>query len=366
MNESEIEAVLRTCTRFISGAGMSSLRQEMAAITETIPEDLHADRYGQGEVINSLEAEVAGLLGKEAAVFMPSGTMAQQIALRIWSERTGCRNVAFHPTCHLEIHEHKGYEFLHGLHGVLVGHPTRLITLADLEKINQPLGALLLELPQREIGGWLPAWDDLVAQTSWARQRGIALHMDGARLWESGPYYGRPYQEIAGLFDSVYVSFYKGLAGMTGAILAGPQDFIAEARIWQRRHGGNLYHLYPYVLTARQGLELRLPRMPEYYRKAVEVAGVLAAIPGIEVSPYPPHTPMMHIFLKGDKERLERAARETSRQTGVWLFGGLMPTEVPAVHKLELSAGEATLQVTAEEFREMFEAVMNTPTASDR
>ena len=99
-----------------------------------------------------------------------------------------------------------------------------------------------------------------------------ALHMDGARLWESGPFYDRPYAEIAGLFDSVYVSFYKGLAGITGAILAGTRDFIAEARVWQRRQGGNLFHMYPYVLTARRGLEQRLPRMAEYHRKALEIA----------------------------------------------------------------------------------------------
>src|SRR5690606_9874066 len=156
------------------------------------PPDMAADYYGEGEVIRSLETEVAALLGKEDAVFMPSGTMAQQIALRIWSVRRACPNVAFHPTCHLEIHERKGYQLLHGLHGVLVGDARRLITLADLEKVSEPLAALLLELPQREIGGWLPSWEELVAQTEWARQRGIALHMDGARLWESGPFYDRP------------------------------------------------------------------------------------------------------------------------------------------------------------------------------
>lgn len=354
----EIEAVQRACTRFISGAGVRSLRQEMLDLAEAIPPDLAPDRYGEGEVIHSLETEVAALLGKEAAVFMPSGTMAQQIALRIWSGRRGCPNVAFHPTCHMEIHEQKGYQVLHGLHGVLVGGANRLITLADLENVSEPLAALLLELPQREIGGWLPAWEDLVAQTGWARQRGISLHMDGARLWESGPFYDRPYHEIAGLFDSVYVSFYKGLAGMTGAILAGNEDFIAEARVWQRRHGGNLFRLYPYVLTARRGLEQRLPRMAEYHRKALEIAEVLSAIPGIEVTPNPPHAHMMHVYLKGDKDRLEQAALEVSRRTGVWLFGSLIPTALPGVQKLELSAGDATLQISADEFRELFGPLM--------
>jgi threonine aldolase len=73
-----------------------------------------------------------------------------------------------------------------------------------------------LELPQREIGGLLPEWDDLVAQAAWTRERGIALHLDGARLWEAAPFYERSYAEIAGLFDSVYVSFYKGLGALAG------------------------------------------------------------------------------------------------------------------------------------------------------
>src|SRR6185436_5025530 len=145
------------------------------------------------------------LLGKEAAVFMPSGTMAQQIALRIWADRKGPRRVAFHPLCHLELHEHKGYQLLHGLHGVLVGSPHQLMTLADLEAVAEPLAALLVELPQRGIGGQLPPWDDLTRMLESARGRGAAIHLDGARLWETAPFYRRSYAEIAGLFDSVYV-----------------------------------------------------------------------------------------------------------------------------------------------------------------
>ena len=111
-----------------------------------------------------LEAEVRELLGKPAAAFMPSGTMAQQIALRIHADRRGRQVVAFHPTCHLELHEDKAYQRLHGLVGRTLGDGRELLTLADIEAVREPLAALLIELPQREIGGRLPAWDDLVAQ----------------------------------------------------------------------------------------------------------------------------------------------------------------------------------------------------------
>lgn len=101
----DTDAVRDRCTRFLGGHGRSAPHEVLSALVETTPADLEPDRYGSGPVLEELEIEVAGLLGKPAAVFMPSGTMAQQIALRIWADRAGIRTVAFHPTCHLEVHE---------------------------------------------------------------------------------------------------------------------------------------------------------------------------------------------------------------------------------------------------------------------
>jgi threonine aldolase len=327
MNPDETMALALTCNRFLTGGDPREgfPKRVLMDLAQTIPADLQPDTYGEGELIEGFEREVAELLGKEAAVFMPSGTMAQQIALRIWSERRGCENVAFHPKCHLEIHEQKGYQMLHGLHGVLVGNPNRLLTLAELKLVAEPLAALLLELPQREIGGVLPGWDELVELTTWAREQGIPLHLDGARLWECQPFYGRSYAEIAGLFDTVYVSFYKGLRGISGAVLAGSADFIREARIWLRRLGGNLYHLWPYVLAAREGLHHKLPRMGEYHTHAVEIAQALGSVPGVELTPNPPHTNMMHVFLKGDPEKLLAARDAIAKEGGISSSSGSVP-----------------------------------------
>ena len=316
------------------------------------------DMYGQGDLINDFEKQVAELLGKPAGVFMPSGTMAQQIALRIHADRTHIPHVAFHPTCHLEIHEQKGYQLLHGLHGVLVGSPYRLMTLDDLNNVKEPLAALLLELPQREIGGQLPSWDDLTAIVNWARERNLALHLDGARLWECQPFYQRSYAEIAGLFDTVYVSFYKILGGITGAMLLGPEDLIAEARIWQRRHGGNLVRMFPFVLSAKMGLETRLDRMGQYHAKAIEFAEVLSALPGIEVMPNPPHTNMMHVFIHGEADRLEQAALNIAHEQKVWLINGFMPSQIPAYQKFELTVGDGALEFSREEVKELFERLI--------
>ncbi len=255
LDSPEAKKIFKACSRFLTHDYPKSARQVLGELAEVTDPELEVDRYGQGEVIERFEREVAALLGKEAAVFMPSGTMCQQIALRIWAQRKGTSNVAFHPKSHLEIHEAKAYQRLHGLNGILIGSGERLLTLDDLKAVAEPMGALLLELPQREIGGQLPSWEALEEIVGWARERGIALHLDGARLWECRPFYGHEYAEIAGLFDSVYVSFYKILGGIAGSILAGPADLIAESRIWQRRHGGNLVHLYPYRAFGSEGIE---------------------------------------------------------------------------------------------------------------
>lgn len=326
-------------------------------LAEYVRTDLEIDRYGKGEVIENFEKEIADLLGKAAAVFMPSGTMCQQIALRIWCDRKGSPLVAFHPTCHLEIHEQKAYAHLHGLAAILVGAPDALMTLDDLNKLDRFPAALLLELPQREIGGQLPDWETLLAMVRWARERDIALHLDGARLWECQPYYRRSYAEIATLFDTVYVSFYKILGGIAGAVLAGPQDVIEEARLWQKRHGGNLISLYPFVLSAKKGLAEKLSQIPAYCAKAQEITHALHGLPELRIVPYPPPTNMAHLILQGDKDRLMEAAKEVMEEMNLRLFGWLRDTPEPDQFGMEFVAGDATLELEAAEVVEAFQAL---------
>jgi threonine aldolase len=353
------EEAFNACERFLMGHGNQRPRLVLADLAAEAGAEEQPDRYGEGRLIADFEREVAAVLGKEAALFLPSGTMAQQIALRIWADRRRTPVVAFHPTCHLEIHEQKGYAFLHGLQARLVGERTRLLTLEDLCATPGPMAALLLELPQREIGGQLPVWSDLVAQADWAHERGIALHMDGARLWESAPFYARDYAEICELFDSVYVSFYKGIGGIAGSALLGAADFIAEARVWQRRHGGNLIQMYPFVLSARANLRRRLNKFDSYARRARAIAGVLNEIPGISVKPDPPHTNMMHVYLEASPDALLQAGLDIARSEKVLLFRRLLPTGVPGVAAFELSIGDAAEDLSDEEIKTYFTRVMS-------
>ncbi len=339
----EITALREGTSRALGGTGVRTAADALAEIAALAADELKPDQYGEGGTVEVLEREVRELLGMPAAAFMPSGTLAQQVALRIHADRRGRNVVAFHPTCHLELHEDKAYQRLHGLIGRTVGDARELITRADIEAIHEPLAAMLFELPQREIGGRLPAWDELVAQTALVRERGAAVHLDGARLWESGPFYGRPYAEIAGLFDTVYVSFYKGLGGLAGSILAGADDVIAEARLWRKRHGGTLFRLWPYAAAGLAGLRRRLPRMPAYVEHARAIAAELAEVDGVTVVPDPPQTPMMHLHLQTTPAAVLDGIRRAATEEAVWTWSGSWPTDTPGLRRVELSVNEATM-----------------------
>ena len=339
----EIRALRAICDRALQGHGIRTAADAIAEIQSLPAEDLASDVYGNGGAVTALETEVRELLGKPAAVFMPSGTMAQQIALRIHADRRGRRVVAFHPTCHLELHEDQAYQRLHGLFGRTLGEGRDLITVSDLEAVHEPLAALLIELPQREIGGRLPAWADLVALVDLARARGAAVHLDGARLWECGPFYDRPLSQIAALFDSVYVSFYKGLGGLAGSILLGEADLVDEAREWRHRHGGTLYNLWPYAAAGLAGLRLRLPRMGEYVAHATAIAAALSDLDGVEVVPDPPQTPMMHVHLRTTAAAITDGIRRMAMEDGLWTWGGSVATDTPGIRRVELTVGDATL-----------------------
>jgi threonine aldolase len=350
-DDDELDALRASCTRFLSGHGP----QDAARLLATIPTETELDRYGEGGVVATLEAEVAGLLGKPAAVFVPSGTMAQQCVLRVHADRRGRRTVGFHPACHVDRHEGRGYERLHALVGRPIGDQNRLLTLDDLETVAEPLAALVLELPQRDLGGQQPPWEDLAAQAGWAQRSGTALHLDGARLWESAAGYGKPPREVAALFDTVYVSFYKAVGALPGCCVAGPAEVIAEVREWRRRMGGTLFGLWPSAASARTCLAQRLPRMRAYTEHAVAIAAALAGLDGVRVVPDPPQVPMMHVLLQTSKEAYAAAARKLAAERGIWA-GRPQPsvTADPRMLRLELSVGDATCALEPAEIRGIF------------
>jgi len=345
----ELAALRATCTRFLTwhGAGRA------ADLLATIPPDTVTDRYGDGGAVTELESEIMLVLGKPAAVFVPSGTMAQQAVLRVHADRRDHRVVVFHPACHIDTHEGRGYERLHQLTGRPAGERDRLLGLADLEQVAEPVGSLVIELPQRDLGGQQPDWAALNAQLGWARERGAAVHLDGARLWESAAGYGKPPADIAGLFDTVYVSFYKGLGALPGCCVAGPEDVVAEVREWRHRMGGTLFGLWPNAASALSCLARRLPMMPRYLSHTRAIADALRDLPGVTIVPDPPQTPMLHLLLRTTAEDFTAAARRLATEQGLWTWPAAMGTPDPGTQRVELAVGDATLALRPGEVREI-------------
>src|SRR5690242_5523649 len=120
MSPEERTAVFRAAPRHLRGHGPARPSAVLSALAAEAAADLVPDLYGAGPLIENLERDVAALLGKPAAVFLPSGTMAQALVLRMAADARGVRTVAFHPTCHLEVHEQRGYAHVHGLRARLV------------------------------------------------------------------------------------------------------------------------------------------------------------------------------------------------------------------------------------------------------
>ncbi|MER5576938.1 threonine aldolase family protein [Streptomyces massasporeus] len=353
-------AAHRAARRVLARFGFHlTLRERLAVLEEA--EGVHdldelSDLYGDG-VVEALETKVAGLLGTEAAVFFPTGTMAQQVALRCWAGRTGNPTVALHALSHPEVHERNAFSEVGGLRPVrLTGEP-RMPTAAEVRDFEEPFGALMLELPLRDAGFVLPTWEELTEVVDAARERDAVVHFDGARLWESTVHFGRPLAEIAGLADSVYVSFYKSLEAFGGAALAGPKELVEEARTWRHRYGGMVFQQFPTALSALVGLERQLPRLPEYVAHARVVAAALregfaaAGVPWARVHPEVPHTHDFQVWLPYEPEVLAEAAVRTAEETGVVLFGSGWERGGPCLALTEVHVRADGLEWTAEDVK---------------
>ncbi|MFG2937892.1 threonine aldolase family protein [Streptomyces sp. NPDC048282] len=354
-------AAYRGADRVLARLGLrASLRERLARLQEAAPEvydlDEPADIYGNG-IVEALERRVAALLGTEAAAFFPTGTMAQQVALRCWAARTGNPTVALHALGHPEVHERDAFREVAGLRTVRVTGEPRLPTAQEIRDLEEPFGALMLELPLRDAGFVLPTWEELTEVVEAARERDAVVHFDGARLWECTVRLGRPLHEIAELADSVYVSFYKSLDGFGGAALAGPKPLVEEAKTWRHRYGGMVFQQFPTALAALVGLERELPRLPDYVRHARVVAAALregfagACVPWARVHPEEPHTHQFQVWLPYEPDVLLEAAVRQAEETGTYLFVGPWEAKGPGLSVNEVTVTAEGLEWTARDVR---------------
>jgi len=200
------------------------------------------------------------------------------------------------------------------------------------------VSTVLLELPHRELGGKLTPWSDVWQLRDYCRRHHIQFHCDGARLFEAAAGYNNTLslEELCAPFDSVYVSFYKGLGGLGGSVLAGTSDFMDEARAWLRRYGGNLYTLLPYVVAGRVGYrrywKLDYPdnnteAILSFAEKKHKLVTLVAALQQddavrqvVSFDPTVPETNMVHAYLQPpleDAQECLAAAQRAYERCGI-------------------------------------------------
>jgi threonine aldolase len=236
----------------LSPAAYARLLAEIADTRGIAPDD-----YSRDGVVAELEARMAALLGKEAAIFLPTGTLANHLAVRLLAQRG--RRILVQQESHLWNDEGDCAQHLSGLTLVPLACGRATFTLAEVEeavegapemRVAVPVGAISIETPVRRVAG--EAFDpaEMRAISEFARGRGIGLHLDGARLLLEAAYTGIGPADTAALFDTVYVSLWKYLNAASGAILAGPRALIDGLYHQRRMFGGSLPHAWPYAAVA--------------------------------------------------------------------------------------------------------------------
>jgi threonine aldolase len=271
-----------------------AMRRAMAAA------EVGDDCYGDDPTVRALEERAAERLGKPAAVFVPSGTMGNQLAVRLHC-RPGAA-IATHPGAHVRIHEDASAAALSGAQimpiggrlGFRVGH---LRALLDEESCGWPAVRLVwLESTIGDAGGvpWPrsatgtdlkpDAPDGLEQIAAFAREQGRALHLDGARLWNHHVATGDALPSLTANADTVSACFSKGLGAPMGSVLCGPVDTIAEARRLRHAFGGSMRQAGIAAAAGLYALEHHVERLAEDHRRASVLAAAIADLPVWEVA----------------------------------------------------------------------------------
>lgn len=248
------------------------------------------DVLGDDPTVKALEAYVAELLGKEAAVFMPSGTMTNQVALRAHTEPGD--EVVLESQAHIYYYEAGGPAALSGVMCKLIQGDRGIFTAADLSKALRPKDEhfprtklVCLENTHNRGGGSIYPLSEIEAIAEVCREQGLKLHLDGARLWNACAATGISEASYAQAFDTVSVCFSKGLGAPVGSALVGSKEFIERSRRFRKMFGGAMRQSGIVAAGALHALKHHRKRLKEDHTNAKILAEGLDHIPGVDIVP---------------------------------------------------------------------------------
>ncbi len=301
------------------------------------------DQYGEDPTTNRLQAELAELLGKEAALWVPSGTMANQLAAMTLA-RPGDEIVSAREA-HAGWHEAGAAAANAGVQIVEVG-AGGVFTAGQFEAAIKPSGlpvfpattVVEIENTHNRAGGVVFPQDEAQRVCALARARGIASFLDGARLWNAAVASGRSEAELAAPFDLVAVAFSKGLGAPAGSLLAGPAALLAQAARHRRRLGGAMRQVGILAAAARHGVAHHRARLADDHANARRLAERLAACAAVELDLATVQTNIVVFHLRaGASDAATLVAQARAQGVLVAAFG---PRTVRAVTHLDVSAAQ--------------------------
>ena len=296
------------------------------------------DVLGDDPTVQQLERYVAGLLGKEAAVFMPSGTMTNQIALRTHTEPGD--EVILESQAHIYYYEGGAPAALSGVMCRLINGDRGVFTATDLAQVLRPRDVhfpktklVCLENTHNRGGGKIYPLAEIDAISKLCQQQGLKLHLDGARLWNACIATDITEADYVKAFDSVSVCFSKGLGAPIGSALAGSTEFIQRARRFRKMFGGGMRQAGMIAAGALYSLKHHRPRLAEDHINAQNLAKDLQSIPGIVIEPEAVETNIV-VFQTPSLAAQELVDR--LKQKGVYLLP-VGPNSIRAVTNLMVS-----------------------------
>jgi len=306
--------------------------------------ELGDDVFHEDPTVNRLEERVAEVLGKDAALFVPSGTMSNQICIKAHTQPGD--EMICDVSCHVYNFEAGGPAVLSGVMCRTVAGDYGILDVTQLEDLIRPVNDHLvrtrlvcLENTHNRGGGRIFPLEKIQAISAWAHQNGLLMHLDGARLWNASVASGIPLRTWADQFDSVSVCFSKGLGAPVGSALAGPRDFVARARRIRKLFGGGMRQAGVIASAALYALENHIERLAEDHRNAQVIAQAISDTPGLRLDP--PEVETNLIWFEADPDL--GSARDVSqvlKEHGV-LINNSGKRHLRACTHLDVSASQA-------------------------
>lgn len=324
---------------FILAGEMPAPRQYVEKLNEIChTAGIEADRYGVGGCVAALESKFEAITGKEKAMFMPTGTMANQLAIKVLSGEN--IKVIVQENSHTYRDEADAAQTVHGRRLIPVGKDRPYFTLDELkaaidyyqqeESFPSPIGAVAVEVPTRRANGRMISIAELRKISDFCRENRIPLHLDGARLYMASAWSGVPVSEYASLADTVYISLYKYFGASSGAVLCGKKEVMDKMPHLVKMHGGSMYGNWTNAAMALQEVDGYRERLVKAKTKGGELISMLNRLPQIKISSWPDASSMYGLELSGMNTQM---FRKSLTEQGITVASTYFTVNVSVLHR---------------------------------